>query len=171
MKYFTSGTTLRNLSSATRHTTAAFLLLILGGVIVTILLAKETSGFTAARAVEHYRGGEESGSYAKSLHELLETAHFHAFSMPVVLLIVAHLMGLTRFGPVWKALLISGGFAGALLNLVSPFLLVYGGAGWVPVKLAGNLLLGASLPAMCLTCLCDLYSPTAPRHGEGRQHQ
>jgi hypothetical protein len=70
---------------------------------------------------------------AMPYRKLLEVTHFHLFTVPVFLLIVAHLFMLTGLSSSAKAAWIIGGWAAALLHLAAPWLVRYGpaGGGWI----------------------------------------
>jgi len=163
MRDFTSGRSLYFMPWSTKLVTAWFLALTLGGCILTGILAGESSGFRPADTSAYYRGDEAGETYPKTTRELVETAHFHVFSMPIVFLVVGHLMGMTRFGNASKSVLISGGFLGVLLNIAAPFLILHAGSAWALGKLAGNILMAVSLVSMSALALWDLL--VAPRRG------
>lgn len=158
MRHYSHSHSLHHLPWASKLVTSWFLFIMLAGFVVMLLLGAQTTGFTPAAASAHYLGGEDP-SYAKSWHELLETAHFHLFSVPVVLLIVGHLVGLTRYPNAWKGGLITAAFVGFALNVATPFLIGKIAGPWPLLKLAGNALLGLALPASCILSLLDLHLP------------
>jgi hypothetical protein len=84
---------LRDTSFEIRLVHTLFLLLILGGLVTTWFLQFQRIGISYERVVAYYLGGEIAGQlfFAKNLNALLEETHFHAFSMSVVFLILAHL--------------------------------------------------------------------------------
>jgi hypothetical protein len=78
---------------------------------------------------------EESGEAARltvpvTYRKLLEVTHFHLFTVPVFLLIIAHLFMLTGLSTRWKSIWIAGGWLSSLLHLAAPWLIRYGSAGW-----------------------------------------
>lgn len=156
MRDFTSGRSLYFMPWTTKLVTAWFLATTLAGCILTGILASESSGFLAAKTAAYYRGDEAGGTYPKSTRELVETAHFHVFSMPILFLVVGHLMGMTRFGNISKSALISGGFLGVVLNIATPFLILHAGGAWALGKLAGNFIMAVSLVSMSALALWDL---------------
>ncbi|MDA0576648.1 MAG: hypothetical protein O3B24_00955 [Verrucomicrobia bacterium] len=164
MRQFRHAHTLRHLPWASKLVTTLFLLTMLAACVVTCLLAAITTGASRAQTAAHYQGTDtpDMEAYPKSTEEMLGTAHFHLFSMPVVLLIVGHLMGLTRY-PRWlQGLLICSGFLGLALAVGMPFLVVHAAAPWAGLKVFGNLLMAITLPAMCVLALMDLYLPAPP---------
>jgi hypothetical protein len=88
---------LRDTSFEIRLVYTLFLLLILGGLVTTWFLQFQRIGISYERVVAYYLGGEIAGQlfFAKNLNALLEETHFHAFSMSVVFLILAHLFMVT----------------------------------------------------------------------------
>jgi hypothetical protein len=84
---------LRDASFEIRLVYTLFLLLILGGLATTWFFQFQRIGVSYERVVAYYLGGEIGGQifFAKNLNALLEETHFHAFSMSVVFLILAHL--------------------------------------------------------------------------------
>lgn len=69
----------------------------------------------------------------KSPRQVLETFHFHLFTVPVVLLIVGHLFMLTALSLRTKIAVILLASLGTLLHLAAPLLVRFGGAGWSPL--------------------------------------
>jgi len=49
-------------------------------------------GISPAAIAAYYRGGSGEMSFPKELWQLMEEAHFHLFSIPIVLLILTHLL-------------------------------------------------------------------------------
>jgi hypothetical protein len=65
---------------------------------------------------------------AVTYRKLLEVTHFHLFTVPVFLLIIAHLFMLTAArGKSWW---IAGGWLSSLLHLGAPWLVRYGSTAW-----------------------------------------
>jgi hypothetical protein len=92
-KFATPSFRLRDASFEIRLVYTLFLLLILGGLVTTWFLQFQRVGISYERVVAYYLGGEIGGQmfFPKNLNALLEETHFHAFSMSVVFLILAHL--------------------------------------------------------------------------------
>src|SRR5205823_13739684 len=74
--------------------------------------------------------GEQRITVAVSYRKLLEVTHFHLFTVPVFLLIIAHLFTLTGLSPTAKLVWIAMGSASSLLRLAAPWLVRYGGEAW-----------------------------------------
>ena len=67
-----------------------FLAMVFLGLLTCLGFAVAKSGVSSATLADYYRG-EESAGGTKSFLELLETAHFHLFSMPIFFLVLGHI--------------------------------------------------------------------------------
>ncbi|WP_437719984.1 hypothetical protein [Sorangium sp. So ce861] len=100
-----------------------------------------------------------------SERKLLEVTHFHLFSVPVYVLILAHLWLLARL-PAW---LHTGGVAAAVvtsgLHIAAPWLIrsAPGAAALMPISGVAMLL---SLGAMAVVSTVDMWLPRRWRRGE-----
>ncbi|KYF99508.1 hypothetical protein BE20_31120, partial [Sorangium cellulosum] len=100
-----------------------------------------------------------------SERKLLEVTHFHLFSVPVYVLILAHLWLLARL-PAW---LHTGGVAAAVvtsgLHIAAPWLIrsAPGAAALMPISGVAMLL---SLGAMAVVSTVDMWLPRRSRRGE-----
>jgi hypothetical protein len=92
---------LRDASFEIRLVYTLFLLMILGGLATTWFFQFQRIGVSYERIVAYYLGGEIDGQmfFSKNPNALLEETHFHAFSMSVVFLILAHLFMATSLSP------------------------------------------------------------------------
>lgn len=62
--------------------------------------------------------------FAKPARQIVETLHFHLFSVPVCLLIISHLFMMCAMSRAWKLGWIGAAWAATLLHLVVPPLLL-----------------------------------------------
>jgi hypothetical protein len=81
---------------------------------------------------------------AVTYRKLLEVTHFHLFTVPVFLLIVAHLFMLTGLRSSTKAAWICAAWLSALLHLAAPWIVRYGSAAWAPLYSISGALLGVT---------------------------
>jgi hypothetical protein len=93
------------------------------------------------------------------LRKLLEVTHFHLFTMPVYLLILAHLFMLSRTRSSIKLGFIAGGSLGVLLHMIAPWVARSGS----PLSTAfygvsGSLLLVCML-VMSVVPLFEMWAP------------
>ena len=128
-----------------------FLVFVLLGLLTSLGFIFAKSGVSASTVAEYYRQ-EESGLGSKSFLELLETAHFHLFSMPIFFLVLGHIFVLTGVSPRWKMIVVITAFVALLLEIALPWLIIYGSASfaWLehPTRIAffGTFLVMAILP-------------------------
>lgn len=148
---------------------SSFLVFILFGWISIFTFYALKSGFDYQNLVDYYRGNEQRFMYPKSFLELWEITHFHLFTMPVVFLILVHLFMLTAAPNTWKAGLLFAGFAGMILDIGSPWLIVY----WHPhaavLKMAGRVLLNGSFLFLTVWPLKEMWSPRSKHHKRQRR--
>jgi hypothetical protein len=100
---------------------------------------------------------------AVSYRKLLEVTHFHLFTMPVVLLIVAHLFLATGLRDRTKFGWIVAGIAGVTLHLATPWLVRYGGAGLAFLHAVSGLALTLSMSVLTLYPVVVMWRPPPPR--------
>ena len=84
---------LRDASLEIRLIYSLFLIFILTGLATIWFLQFQRIGISYERIVAYYLGGDIGGQmfFPKNLNAMLEETHFHAFTMSVVFLILAHL--------------------------------------------------------------------------------
>ncbi|MCI0454412.1 MAG: hypothetical protein L0Y68_05400 [Candidatus Dadabacteria bacterium] len=115
--------TLSNASPGIKIITTIFLLFMVPGLTTNLLIVYSKTGWSYDGLIEYYKG-VESG-YAKSYMELLETTHFHIFSMPVVFLILAHIFLMCSWGYRTKIAVIVISFLAIFAEICSPWLITY----------------------------------------------
>jgi hypothetical protein len=133
----------------------AFCVFALAALAVSALYYYDLVGASATKGVKAYYAGEaeavppavdEGGGPAIELPEdssppaplivraswrkLLEATHFHLFTVPVFLLIIAHLFMLCRLPPLFRAAAIVSGVLSAGVHMAAPWVIFYGGGGW-----------------------------------------
>jgi len=62
--------------------------------------------------------------------KLLEVTHFHLFTLPIFLLVIAHIFMLCRMRPALKSAAIISGVASSAVHMAAPWIVFWGGAGW-----------------------------------------
>lgn len=104
----------------------AFLLLAALALGVAALQIYVRTGLTPSGALLHYRGDEATLQYPKSFAEMVEIAHAHAFTIPLVTLVLA-VAFLGSSAREWlKRLVVIILFSGMTLELCLPWLIRYG---------------------------------------------
>ncbi len=154
MKFFISSDIRKNdlLKLIVLLTTIFFLFL-----WVTNLLLFLKIGFSYEGVVEYYRGSEESFRPPRSYLGLLEEAHFHFFSMAILLVTLNHLFLFTNRSSSEKFLVIIASYGSAFLDIAGGWLVRYLSAGFAYVKIGSFLVLQISLLYLIIIVTFYLY--------------
>jgi hypothetical protein len=131
--------------------------------VTNALLYFSKMGLTAASVVEYYLGSEERFLSPRSYQGLLEVSHFHLFAMGMLLLVLTHLALFVPVSPRAKAALVVVPFVAAGLDEGAGWLVRFVAPGFAYLKIAGFLLLQASLAALVGV---SLYAVFAGGQGE-----
>lgn len=143
-----------------------FLGMVFFGLLTCLGFAFGKSGLSTASLVEYYRQ-EDSGLGGKTYLELLETAHFHLFSMPLFFLVLGHIFFLSSWPDRGKLVVILGAFAALLAEIALPWLIVYHSAGWAWLEHPTRAALFVTFLVFVIVPLVEMWGPekaTAPRH-------
>ena len=115
-------------------------------------------GFNYESIVDYYRGNEETFRPPKSYLGLLEEAHFHFFSMAIILVTLNHLILFTPVKNSWKFILILSSFLSALGDIAGGWLIKYVSPYFAYFKLASVIILQISLALLMILIVIHLYS-------------
>lgn len=159
MRAFARPFPLQQLSLEARVLYAGFCVFMLFGVWTSAWLAHDDGfGTDSATVVRYYRGDDATTTAAtapvatdgpaialpdevvsddakaalhveKSARQVMETFHFHSFTMPVVLLIVGHIFMMCAISPRKKVAVLVVGSLSTLLHLLLPVVVRFAGAG------------------------------------------
>jgi hypothetical protein len=160
--YRVPGFSLASANASTKVLVSLFLLLVLGGLAVALLQYADRAGFDRKGTVEWVRGNE-SDLAAKEIRspktytELLAITHEHAFSLPILLLVLLHLVGLCPIGEKAKIGMYVAGFASLAGALAGPWLVSYGGPGASVLVLGSGLVLALVLGGSALLPLYEMW--------------
>ncbi len=125
MHYFWSNFKLQNVSVGIKIIVTFFNLIMCAGLASNLAIFYLHTQFRSRAIVTYYLGSEQEWVAPQSFRALLETSHFHIFSMPVVIMIMAHLLLMTSVREWLKLTVISASFVGTLLEIASPWLIRY----------------------------------------------
>ena len=112
---------------------------------VTNLLLFLKVGLSYESVVEYYRGSQETFRPPRSYMGLLEEAHFHFFSMAVLLVTLNHLFLFTKRGNGEKLLVVASSYGSAFLDIAGGWLVRYAAPEFAYLKIASFVVLQASL--------------------------
>jgi hypothetical protein len=106
-----------------------FLVMVFLGLVSCLGFAFAKSGLSTEALVEYYRQ-DGSGLGGKPFLELLETAHFHLFSMPIFFLVLGHIFFLSSLAERTKLVVVVASFVALLAEIGLPWLIVYQSGTW-----------------------------------------
>ena len=126
--------------------------------VTNALLYFSKMSLSYASVVDYYLGNEERFLSPRSAQGLLEVSHFHLFAMGMLLLVLTHLALFVPVSPRAKAGLVVLPFLAALLDEGSGWLVRFVAPGFAYLKIAGFLLLQASLAALVGVSLWAVFA-------------
>jgi hypothetical protein len=150
---------------------ALFCLFVIGLTITNALLFFSKMGLTAASVIEYYLGSEERFLSPRSYQGLLEVSHYHLFAMGILLLVLTHLMLFVPLKNETKAWLIVVPFLAALLDEGSSWLVRFVSPHFAYAKIAGFLLLEASLIVLVAVSLWSVFSGSQRNYGDNASRE
>jgi hypothetical protein len=168
MRHFAKPTSIDRLSLEARLVYSVFCVFIMIGFASSVwLYADDDLGFRGEGAARYYLGDEreperggptidlpaaEALRFEKPARQIVETFHFHLFSVPVCLLIVAHLFMMGREPTRMKVLVIGVGSASTLLHLLLPPM----------IRFASPATAGLMFPSAVVMTIAWLYMTMSP---------
>ncbi len=105
----------------------------------------------------------EQLTVAVTYRKLLEVTHFHLFTVPVFLLIIAHLFMLTGLSSAAKSAWIATGWLSAFAHLLAPWLIRYGSASWSVLYPTSGAIMGLALTVMTVYPIVVMWIPRSAR--------
>ena len=135
-----------------------YALYVAGLWVTNTLLYFSKMALTYSSVVEYYLGSDERFLSPRSYQGLLEVSHFHLFAMGMLLLVLTHLMLFVPLANRWKAWLIAVPFCAAILNEGASWLVRFAHPGFAYVKIAGFLLLQASLALLIFVSVWAVFA-------------
>jgi lysylphosphatidylglycerol synthetase-like protein (DUF2156 family) len=155
-------------SLETRLVYTGFLVLVSIGLVTMGGMEAIRVGVRPAAIAAHYRGGEigEEMAFPKTAGALMEVAHFHAFVMAVVFLILAHLFVATGLSSRTKGAWIGLAFMSTAADLAGPWMVRYTAGGFAALLVAAWAGMWASYGALILGALWEMWG-VRPAAGQG----
>ena len=126
-------------------------------------------GLTPSSVLEYYRGNEEKFLQPRSLQGLLETLHFHAFAMGILLVTLTHLVLFVPISMRTKAIGIATAFTSGMLGELSGWGVRFVHPGFAYLKILCFLLLEGSILWLVIAVGRALLTraPSAYTQGQG----
>ena len=126
-----------------------------------------------ASVVAYYRGDPalDFGRPARPLGAMAEVAHFHLFAMGLLVMTLTHLLLFLPVSARTKAILVSVAFASAILDEGAGWLVRFVHPAFAIVKVAGFLLLQASLFGLLVALLVGVAQPGRNAYEDGERRR
>lgn len=171
--YKMPGFRLANANASTKVLLTLFLVTVLLGLGVALLQYHERAGGFSDRSAREWVLGNDDDPDAtrimaeKSFGELVAITHEHAFSVPILVFVVLHLVALTAIGERAKIVLYIVGFTATIATFGAPWLVQYHGTGWTWLLRWAGLVMTAVLALSACLCLWELWlaGPLRRRRG------
>lgn len=158
MKSFSEpGARLRSSSLPLRVTLSGFLLFALLGEVTGIVMDALHTGFTPTGIARYYRGYAPDMMFPKEFWVLIENTHFHIFIVPLVLLVLTHIVFMTRLSERAKVAITIVAYSSSLVELAAPWAVRFVAASFAWAKLAGALVFHSSMLFLILWPLLDAW--------------
>lgn len=180
MRVFAKPTSVERLSLEARIVYTGFALFLLIGYATSAWLwLDDDFGVSAAGAQRYYLGDKTSAEandtaktidlpdelaaepmrFEKSPRQVIETFHFHMFSVPVCLLIVAHLFMMSRLKTKTKAWIIALATVATLLHVLLPPLIRFASPAFAHLFFPSAIAMGASWTYMTVQPIWEMWRP------------
>ena len=134
-----------------------FISVLFAGFLFTVYWAHTVTGLSYSGVAQHYLGSDQTFGEPKSFRELAETTHFHFFTMPVVFLILCHVFYLTMASQGLKLAMTLSSFGGVVMDLASPWLILYVSRHFALLMLLGDILMLGSFLVMAGVPLYEMW--------------
>ena len=157
MRYLrSSGFHISSLPAGLKLVLTLYLIANIFGLAVSTAMFSQRLGNTPTSVQQYYEGDEtidapvigvEIGG--KSAEHITSAAHPHLFTVPLILLVIAHLAHLTNVGQRLLGALDVGAFLGFFMMFGAPFLISS-----APSLMSISMMIGAILLTLCMAALC-----------------
>lgn len=121
-----------------------FLIFAFIGYFTLVLIGLLRVGPGYQDIVTHYLGSEAEEAFPRTLGQMLEEAHFHAFIEGLILLVLTHLFVATSVKRSVKVSIILLSFGATLTDLVCPWLIRFASPGFALLQIASWIAMGGT---------------------------
>ena len=135
-----------------------FLAMVFAGLVTCVGFAFGKSGVTTSALSDYYAGDAAAGG-GKPFLELLETAHFHLFSMPIFFLVLGHIFFLSSLEERTKLAVILTAFVALVFEIALPWLIVYQSRGWAWLEHPTRIALLGTFLVFIVVPLWEMWMP------------
>lgn len=148
---------------STRVLLTLFDVMIVAATAIGIVMYRLRTRLTPAGTRAYYLGNEgtarpgEEMLFARSLKELLDVTHAHAFEQTFLLFILCHLFALTRVPERLKVAVYVASFTSVALDLAIPYLIRFVSPAFAPLQPANAALMTAVLLTLVVVPLHEMW--------------
>lgn len=180
MRVFSKPFPLARLSLEARVLYSAFLVFVFVGVATTLwLYADDDFGVSSANVVRYYNGdppplttssdgpkldvpidADQPLRLEKPARQVVETFHFHAFTMPILLLILGHIFMMCAVSTRTKVATLLLASTSTLLHLLLPPLVRFASAGFAILFAPSAIVMCTTWVVLLLWPLVEMWWPT-----------
>lgn len=136
---------------ATRVLLTLFNTMMLIATLIGILMYKVRTRLTVLGAQQWYLGNDSAAApgdellFARTLKEMLDVTHPHAFSQPFLFFVLCHIFALTRVSDRFKICVYVASFASVAIDLAVPYLIRFVSPAFAPLQIANYILMTAAI--------------------------
>lgn len=136
---------------ATRVLLTLFNTMMLGATVIGILMYQVRTRLTVLGAQQWYLGNETGASpgddllFARTLKEMLDVTHPHAFSQPFLFFVLCHIFALTRVSDRFKIIVYVASFGSIAIDLAVPYLIRFVSPAFAPLQIANYIVMTAAI--------------------------
>lgn len=151
----------------TRVLLTLFSLMIVGATAISILAYQIRTGLTVRGTTAWYRGNENVPGatemlFPRTLREMLDVTHPHAFEQTFLFFVLAHIFALTGVSDRIKIAVYSTAFGTVAIDLAVPYLIRFVSPAFSPIQPLNAMLMTAALLVLIAVPLYEMwfYRPT-----------
>ncbi len=147
----------------TRVLLTLFDVMIVIATAIGILMYRVRTGLTPAGTRAWYLGNEGTAGpgepmlFPRTLTELLDVTHPHAFEQSFLFFILCHLFALTNAGDRVKITIYVASFASVAVDLATPYLIRYVSPAFAPLQIVNGIVMAAVLLVLIAVPLYEMW--------------
>lgn len=136
---------------ATRVLLTLFNTMMLIATLIGILMYRVRTKLTLLGAEQWYRGNEGNARpgdeliFAKTMKEMLDVTHPHAFSQPFLFFVLCHIFALTRVSDRVKIAVYVCSFLSVAIDLAVPYLIRFVSPAFAPLQIFNYILMTGAI--------------------------
>lgn len=148
---------------ATRVLLTLFDAMIVVATAIGILMYRLRTGLTSGGTAAYYLGNEQTAApgeemrFARTLPELLDVTHPHAFEQSFLFFVLCHLFALTSVSDRVKIAVYVAAFGSVAVDLATPYLIRYLSPAFAPLQVVNGAIMGVALLVLIAVPLYEMW--------------